>query len=124
MSKKIKFTSNISQAGETQQISFDAAVTIDTYQEFTTYEFKEPNMNVMNKIEVSETAVNIFAGPSSINLELNKTVAIQYQTPHGILLLNSHMSALTINEDNVKIQYSLANQEDIVGNYEIILEIS
>ncbi len=125
MSKKIKFISNIRQGGETQTISFESSVQVGNYDSFQTYEFKEPSMQVMNRIEVSETHANIFAGQSTINLILDKTLKIQYQTPHGILLLDSHMSYMNCSDpNNISFQYSLSNDGEVVGSYEIKLQIS
>ncbi len=124
MSKKITFISNINHNGDTQEISFEAAVDITSYEGFTVYEFKEPNMNVMNRIEIAPDYANIFAGPSTINLELNKTIAIQYETPQGILLLDSHLEEMDCSdENNVKFQYTLSQQDQIVGRYNIELKI-
>ncbi len=124
MSKKINFISNIDHNGDKQEISFQSAVEVTKYEGLTSYEFKEPNMNVMNRIEVSETQVNIFAGSSSINLELNKSINIEYQTPNGTLLLDSFLEKMDCsNLDDVKFQYTLSQKDEIVGRYNINLKI-
>ncbi len=124
MSKSIQFISKIKHSDDESEISFKAAVTIGTFEDFTTFEFVEPQNNMTNRIEVSDKKVNIFVGPSTIELELNKVISIQYQTPHGILYLDSHMSKLEMdNINNIKFDYSLSKEGEILGNYNITLKI-
>ncbi len=124
MAKSIKFTSLINHDGDQSKIAFKAPVTIGEYKEFKTFEFIEPQNKIANKIEVSNNKVNIFAGVATIELETDKTISIKYQTPTGIILLDTHMSKLNIkDENNISFKYSLSSNGAVVGNYEITLEI-
>ncbi len=121
---KILFKSNINHNGTKDEISFESEVQVGEFNNFITYEFKEPQNNMMNRIEVSDSKVNIFAGPSSINLELNKKIEIKYQTPHGELFLDSFMTKLNNkNKNNVEFEYSLSKGDEVLGNYKILLQI-
>ncbi|MCP4336936.1 MAG: DUF1934 domain-containing protein [Mycoplasma sp.] len=124
MAKSIKFSSIINHNGDETKISFKAPVTIGEFKEFKSYDFIEPENKVANKIEVSDNKVNIFAGASTIELELDKVVSIKYKIPEGMLFLDTHMTELkNKNQEKIEFKYSLSQNGEILGNYHITLEI-
>lgn len=120
----ITFTSLIEQNGENNKIEFVSAVTVTEADGFKIYEFKEPSTGTFNRIEVSDKAVNIFAGSSTINLELNKRVDNRFETPVGIQILTSHMTELASESGRVELLYTLEMNGQLVGSYNIILTIN
>jgi len=134
MSKKIKFSSIINQNGEINKIEFESKLLLnnDKYESsslksyldnFDIYEFIEPQNNVMNRIEISEDAINIFSGSSTINLKLGREIKINYNTQSGIVILTSYMNKLERNDNKVYFEYSLANKNEKIGEYSITLDI-
>lgn len=121
----ITFTSVVTPVnGEEQKIQFSSNVVITEWNGFTVFEFEEPKMKEMNRIEVKAGFVNIFAGAQSFNLELNNDVPLVYNLgPQGILKFTSYMKELSISEELIDFKYTLANEEDKIGDYRITLEI-
>ena len=119
----ITFTSLIKQGGEDNKIEFTSAVTVTEADGFKIYEFKDPSNGVFNRIEVSDKAVNIFAGSSTINLELNKRVDNRFETPVGIQILTSNMTKLESESGREELLYTLEMNGQMVGSYNIILMI-
>jgi hypothetical protein len=124
--KKIEFKSTINNQGKVSEIKFQNRVEILEYNNFLIFEFDDPKQNVKNRIEISEVMVNIFSGASSLNLELNKKIRIEYQTGSGIIILESFLHSVDLNDkNNIIINYSLFNASSIeVGKYKIELKIS
>ncbi|MCR8613030.1 MAG: DUF1934 family protein [Mycoplasma sp.] len=106
------------------KISFSSKLNQSLFGEFIVYEFTEPSNNVMNRIEYTDKDVNIFAGPSTINLSLKKRVGIEYNTPHGVLILHSYLEKLDKLENGVYFEYTLSNNDEEIGKYKITLEVS
>ena len=118
----LKFTSNINQGGSKSVISFETKVTISTYNIFKVYEFIDPKTNVLNRIEVSKDEVNIFMGPSSLNLVMNTTINASYNTPQGEIYLSTFLTKLTQKKNKVEFTYNLKSNNKIIGKYSLKLE--
>ncbi|UVD81866.1 DUF1934 family protein [Mycoplasma iguanae] len=122
---KIKFSSLIKQEDNENKIEFEAPLKKEQWEEYDVYEFLEPQNNVMNRIEISDDKVNIFAGPASIFLELQNEVDIQFQTPQGIIIMKSFLEQLDKTQNSIKFNYSLKTKNnELIGHYKIHLEIS
>lgn len=121
----ITFTSIVTPVnGEEQKIQFSSNVVVSEWNGFTVYEFEEPKMKEMNRIEVKPGFVNIFAGAQSFNLELNNSIPLVYNLgAQGVLKFSSYMKELKITDELVDFKYTLANDEDKIGDYRITLEI-
>ncbi|MEE3928447.1 hypothetical protein V2E24_02545 [Mycoplasmopsis ciconiae] len=135
---KIKFRSvaNSPLQKEPQVIEFSSDLERSFEEGMDILTFIEPNQNIHNRIEVSKDKVNIFAGLSTINMELNKAVDNYYiqQTPDGkqikivlTWLLNKieHIFE-TSTKEIYKLGYKLTQNNDfsnIIGDFEITLEI-
>ena len=119
----IKFTSKIRQNGKEDQIEFVAPVQISSENGFRVFEFQEPSQNIMNRIEVSEEKINIFAGMTSINLDKSTEQVIEYQNPNGSIFLKSRVFKITLKENLINFVYSLASNQDVIGEYDITLSI-
>lgn len=118
----IVFTSLITKQGEDNKIEFTAPVNVSKENGFDVYEFNEPSQNVANRIEVSAESINIFAGPSSINLVLNRKVQNEYQTPHGLIYFISELHKVELKDNGAIFSYTLSNVDDIIGNFDITLK--
>lgn len=123
---KITFKSTILNNGseEPKVIEFTAPVEISEENGFKVYEFEEPQNKVMNRIEVKDTIVNIFAGPSTIVLSLNELVQNDYYTEAGSVLFDSELKKLSIEENKVLMEYELGQLNNPFGKFKIELFIS
>ena len=120
----LKFKSKISNPGqEDQDIEFKAKVEVSDYEQFKAFEFIEPSQGVMNRIEVSDNAVNIFAGPSTINLVLGQTVVNEYQTPQGAIYFQSKLISLVSDPVRYTFMYELSQADSLFGTFEIELTL-
>ena len=120
---KITFKSIAKNNDKENKIEFDAPVKISNENNMRVFEFEEPSHKVMNRIEFSEKKVNIFAGPSTINLELNKKIFNSYQTPNGLISFESFLQNIEIKENNVNIKYYLSQNDKKFGDFDIKLII-
>lgn len=121
---KIKFISHIDQMGTKNEIAFTSEVTISQWNEFQVYEFLEPKNNVMNRIEVSSNAINIFAGTASIQLVLHQEIKTEYQVPSGTVFFKARLNKLEREENEINFSYQLnAINGDLIGEYDIKLII-
>ena len=119
----ITFTSNIDQNGHKDKVKFTSDVITSDYEDFKVFEFSEPSQGVQNRIEISSSKVNIFAGPSTINLDLYKKTTIEYFTPQGSLYMQGELLDLQSKENEYFFHYKLINGIDAVGEYKITIEI-
>ena len=120
----LKFKSKISNPGqEDQDIEFKAKVEVSDYEQFKAFEFIEPSQGVMNRIEVSDNAVNIFAGPSTINLVLGQTVINEYHTPQGAIYFQSKLISLVSDPVRYTFMYKLSQADSLFGTFEIELTL-
>ncbi|MBX4209705.2 MAG: DUF1934 family protein [Mollicutes bacterium PWAP] len=124
---KIEFKSKIKQNGKDNLVKFDSEVQISKWKKFKVYEFLEPVQKIQNRIEISENKVNIFSGPATINLELNKEIIIEYTTEVGFLFMSAYMNKLENKVEGEitihKFMYTLTQGETEVGSYELYLKI-
>lgn len=134
---QIKFTSvsTPKHSEEPQTISFTAELTRTTFENFDCLTFIEPSSNINNRIEINENQLNIFAGPSTIEMEKNKKILNTYVVPtQNNEPMNLFMSwflkdiehKFEDKKEIYKIKYSLfMNQDEIepVSDFDITLEI-
>ena len=120
----INFKSKIDNNGVKNEIKFSSKVEISKYQVFDVFEFKEPSKNEMNRIEISDNKINIISGPSTIELELGNKIEIVYQIQNtGQINLHTMLHKLERDNNKVFFEYSLINENKIIGNYQIFLEL-
>ena len=119
----ITFISNIKNNDSKNRIEFTAPVQISQMNEYEVFEFIEPSQNVANRIEVSEKNVNIFAGPSTINLELKELIRNEYTTINGNIFFDSFMDQLKIKENKIEFHYKLLQNNNAFGEFKIELNI-
>ena len=120
----IKFRSEMEQAGQKNEVEFVSDVKVTKELDFDVYEFKEPQQGLMNRIEVSDKIVNIFAGSSTINLELDKILNIEYKTPAGIMYLSSLLISLKKLDNGVNFEYTISSGKNEMGRYNLTLTTS
>ena len=120
----IKFHSEMEQGGEKNKVEFVAEGTVTKEMDFDVFEFKEPQQGIMNRIEVSDKVINIFAGTSTINLELDKILKIEYNTPAGVMYLSSLLISLKKIKDGVNFEYTISSGNNEVGRYNLTLTSS
>lgn len=120
---KIIFKSIAKANDKENKIQFTAPVKINNENNMKIFEFEEPTHKIMNRIEFSEKKVNIFAGPSTINLELNKKIFNNYETPAGLISFESFLEEIKIKEKNVNIKYHLIQNNKKFGKFNITLII-
>lgn len=122
---KITFKSTIkNQDADPKIIEFTAPVEISKMDNFKVYEFLEPQNNIMNRIEVSDKVVNIFAGPSTIVLSLGELIANDYYTEGGTVMFDSELHNLEVSEDYINMEYELGQLNNPFGLFQIELKIS
>ncbi len=119
----LTFTSIVTQNGEDKKIEFTSPSKISKQGKFKVYEFKDPTSQVSNHIEVSPTEVNIFAGPSTINLVLNELVENRYQIGETTQIIQSFLSEINSEKGYVDFKYTLGMNGSEFGKYNIILKI-
>lgn len=120
----IEFKSKIKQGGKESFIEFKTPVKIYERETFTVFEFADPKSKIMNMIEISGDAINIFAGAMTINLHLNKHITTEYTTPHGNIYFISFLKKIHQEEGKAAFAYTLANQNnELLGEYEITITI-
>lgn len=126
----ITFTSIVKVAGDVKKFEFTSPVTLGeregTKGLWKTFEFKEPSVGENNMIEVMDDAVNIIAGRNTLNLSLGEKYLNEYIVEGaGTLFFETHLAYLDIEENLVKFEYSLSNQDQVkIGDYEITLKIN
>lgn len=134
---QIKFTSvsTPKHSQEPQTISFVAELTRTTFEDFDCLTFIEPSSNINNRIEINDNKLNIFAGPSTIEMEKNKKVLNTYVVPaQNNQPMNLYMSWFLTDiqhkfenkKEIYKIKYSLFMNQDEnepVSDFDITLEI-
>ena len=120
----LKFTSNILQNNQKFKVVFETKITISKYQHFTVYEFIDPKTNAQNRIEIDKDKVNIFVGPSSMNLVLHKWIDTSYKTPQGIVMLSSYLINLKTQGNYVRFKYKLNHESNLIGEYDLELVIN
>ncbi|TNK84183.1 hypothetical protein C4M92_03815, partial [Mycoplasmopsis pullorum] len=75
----IEFKSKILQgSNEPVYTNFEAKLERLNELDFDVLLFNEPSQNVANRIEINSSDVNIFAGPTTLNLSLNKWVDVEF----------------------------------------------
>ncbi|WKX02490.1 DUF1934 family protein [Candidatus Mycoplasma mahonii] len=119
----LTFTSNIEQNGQKNKIEFSSEVQVTREGNFKIYEFQDPSSGVFNRVEISNKFVNIFAGPSTINIALNKSLDNAFQTPAGLQTLNSYMTELKSGKGVDEFTYTLSLNGTLFGKYNITLLI-
>ncbi len=120
----ITFTSNIKNGDKKNKIEFTSPVAISKMGDFAVYEFTEPQNNISNRIEVSSNEVNVFAGPSTVMLSLDKKIKNDYNSGMGQIVFDSEMKELTLNDDEIYFEYSLSQGNNIFGEFKIKLTIN
>ncbi|MCK5867443.1 MAG: DUF1934 family protein [Mycoplasmataceae bacterium] len=120
----ITFKSTIKRENEEDTIiEFEAPVEITKMNEYNVYEFLEPQNKIMNRIEVSEKRVNIFAGPSTVILVLNELIQNDYYTQEGTIMFDSEMKELKIEKETIDFSYTLGQLNNPFGEFNINLKI-
>lgn len=132
---KIKFKSTIFQNENENQIEFTAPVEVVNDGEFEILSFNEPSKNVANRIEISQQRINIFAGPTTIYLILDKNQTalnlFELMTPEGVgRELEFYTQVIDYKFENLKeyfFEYELFqkvnNDKLVMGNFKITLTI-
>lgn len=121
----ITFTSEIKgQIDKIEKIEFTSPVDTRIENNMRVFEFREPQNNIMNWIEVGSNVVNIITGPTTINLMLETDILVEYQTQSGTIHFTSHMKSLTQSEDIVNFVYTLSQGANQIGEYSITLRLS
>ena len=120
----ITFKSNINNNNEIKKIEFTSIVSISKMNEFKVFEFKEPQHNIMNRIEVSQDKVNIFAGSSTVMLSLDEIITNDYQVNGTNLFFESKMYQLSMENNNINFKYHLMQSNKIFGEFDILLKIN
>lgn len=123
----ITFKSDIT-GPQTNNIEFTSKVVISKWDQYDVYEFIEPQTNTMNRIEVSDTGVNIMTGINTMNLLLGQDVQQEYLgDPEGINKISFVSHLLNIdnsNQNSILFEYTLKDMGgNLIGNYNIALDI-
>lgn len=123
----ITFKSDIT-GPQTNKIEFTAKVITSVWEQYNVYEFIDPQTNTMNRIEVSDTSVNIVAGINTMNLLLGQDMNQTYLgDPEGINKISfvSHLLHIdNSNQENINFEYTLKDLGgNLIGNYNITLKI-
>ncbi len=121
----ITFKSTYGQNENQQEIEFTSQLTKSIDQDMNVLEFIEPSNNIQNRIEYNESKVTIYAGPTTIDLEMNKKIKNNFITEHGTIIIVSLLEKLVLNDKNIKLKYILTDEEgNLINNFKIHLIIS
>ena len=121
----INFKSIIHQNNEDKTIEFTSELKVSNEFGFDVLEFKEPQAGVMNRIEISDRFVNIFAGTSTLNLELDNPITVQYQLGDQMINMITNMTSLTISDTVKEFEYNIQNPSgELLGSYHLTLTIN
>lgn len=120
----INFKSIIFQNEEEKTIEFTTQVKESNDFGFNVLEFKEPQSGIMNRIEISDRYINIFAGTSTLNLELETPVTVRYQLSGQIINMVTTMTSLEISDTIKEFKYNIKTASgDLIGEYHLTLTI-
>ena len=121
----ITFKSTYGQNENQQEIEFTSQLTKSIDQNMNVLEFIEPSNNIQNRIEYNESKVTIYAGPTTIDLEMNKKIKNNFVTEHGTIIIVSLLEKLVLKDKNIKLKYILTDEEgNLINNFKIHLIIS
>lgn len=120
----ITFTSNYEMGDNKNKIEFTAPVKIGKRDDFTTYEFQEPSAGEHNLIEVKDDYVFIFAKDNTIELSLGEKVDIYYTVQGMEMTFQTQLHFVEIKENNVHFAYTIEQNENPVGNFDITLKLN
>lgn len=110
----IKFKSTYGKTNDDLDvIEFTSQLKKSMDESMMVLEFIEPSNNIQNRIECNGKKASIYAGPTTIDLELNKSIKNNFVTEHGTLIIISFMNEIIISDNLIKINYSL---NDEIGN--------
>lgn len=88
-------------------------------------EFLEPSNNIKNRIDYNDQKISIYAGPTTIDLELGKEIKNNFVTDHGTIIIISKLEGLVITENNIEFQYTLNDKSgNLINNFKIKLVIA
>ncbi len=121
----ITFKSTYGQNENQQEIEFTSQLTKSIDQDMNVLEFIEPSNNIQNRIEYNESKVTIYAGPTTIDLEMNKKIKNNFVTEHGTIIIVSFLEKLILDDKNIKLKYVLSDEKgNLINNFKIHLVIS
>ncbi|AAT27490.1 DUF1934 domain-containing protein [[Mycoplasma] mobile] len=123
----ISFKSIARQNENENVIEFSSQVEFENENDFFSYRFDEPSNKIANLIEIKKdgTLVRIFAGQTSLELELNKDIEIIYKIDKSQIFLLTHMNKIEIKSENdINFKYFLKDfSKNLIGEFEIFLKI-
>ncbi|MDK2819281.1 MAG: hypothetical protein KFW07_00435 [Mycoplasmataceae bacterium] len=122
----IKFKSTYGKSNDDMDIiEFTSQLKKFVDGSMTVLEFIEPSNNIQNRIEYNDKKVSIYAGPTTIDLEINKLIKNNFVTEHGTIIIVSFMRDIKINHNLINISYSLNDEiGNLINNFFIELHIS
>lgn len=121
----LTFKSTYGKEENKEEIEFTAKLEKYIDGDINILEFVEPSNNIQNRIEYNDEKITIYAGPTTIDMELNTKVKNNFVTEHGTIIIVSILQNLTINENLIEFNYILNDQnENLINNFEIKLIIS
>ena len=120
----ITFKSTTKGQGDANPIEFTAPVVVSQLEDLVVYEFAEPSNNVMNRIEFNDKYVNIFAGPSTINLQLGEKIYNEYVTPQGAIAFDADLLKVETKNNKTNITYELSQVNNPFGKFHIELTLN
>lgn len=123
----INFKSVAKQEEDEKKIEFSSKLEFEENEEWYSYTFNEPSNKITNLIEVKKdlTVVKIFAGATSLELELENDVEIIYKIENSRMFLYTYMSKINfISKKELSFEYELKdNQRKRVGEFQIFLKV-
>ncbi len=106
------------------EIQFVAKLKKSIDNDMSILEFIEPSNNVQNRIEYNNDKVSIYAGRTTIDLELNKEIKNNFITEHGTIIIISILKNLIVTDNLVEIKYWLNDKKgNLINEFEISLTI-
>jgi hypothetical protein len=121
----ITFKSSYGKNEEKQEIEFTSKLTKSIDKDMNVLEFIEPSNNIQNRIEYNSSKVTIYAGPTTIDLEINKKIKNNFVTEHGTIIIVSFLEKLFLEGEDIKLKYTLTDEKDnLINNFKIHLIIS
>ncbi|MGZ9800815.1 hypothetical protein ACXYRK_03835 [Mycoplasma sp. AC1221] len=125
---KINFKSTTKQNGESKDIDFISVLDYEFDDGYHILTFSEPSQGIRNRIEISETNINIYAGATTVYLKYQKEFKFLldlegYNWRNQAIELVSNWFYKNFADDLFEFTYTLAKDGQLLGEYAINLTL-
>ena len=122
----IHFKSTYGSNGKFNTIEFKTKLEMFQENEYRVLIFEEKrndNKIIKNRIEFNEHLVNIYSGPSTLNLELNKKIKNNFNAESVSVYIWTYLKEIILEENKATFEYQVAAHEDFEEANDFKLEL-